>query len=129
MSIIILGLLLYFGGKHLVRRLGIPRSFEDVAKWGFALFVLVVVVSGLPELFGAIGSIAGDLPSTDAGESVALLLITGLGVIGYRSWRRQGEDVQHEPRLLPRRRALPPPPQAEHHKKNLVVLETVEEDE
>jgi hypothetical protein len=110
MTVLIVGLLVYFIGRHLVRMLGWPRSLEDGAKWSAILFAIAVAAMGLPRLVSGIDSVVGRLPPIDAGELIAVLLVVGLGVLGYVAWRKGEERVQHEPRFLPRKRALPPPP-------------------
>ena len=94
----------------MVHLLGWPRRLEDGAKWSAFLFAAVVAAMGLPQLATAIGSQFGRLPSIDGGQLVTVLLVVGLGVLGYVAWRKGEEGAQVEPRLLPRRRALPPPP-------------------
>lgn len=129
MTVLFVGFVLYFLGKYLVRHLGWPRSLEDGAKWSATLFVVAVAAMGLPKLVGAIDSEVGRLPSVDPGELAAVLVVVGLGVLGYVAWRKGEEPVEKEPKLLPRRRALPPPPQTDHHEDHFAIVEPTDDDQ
>jgi len=128
-TVLIVGFVIYLLGKYLVRSLGWPRRLEDGARWSAILFVAAVVAMGLPSLVSVIDSQVGRLPSVGTGELAAVLVIVGLGVLGYVAWLKGEERVEKEPRLLPRRRALPPPPQGGHNDEHFTIVEPTEEDE
>lgn len=128
-TVLIVGLLIYLLGKYLVRSLGWPRRLEDGAKWSATLFAAAVVAMGLPKLASVIDAQLGRLPSIEAGELAAVLVIVGLGVLGYVAWRKGEERVDKETRLMARRRALPPPPRGGHNDEHFAIIEPTEEDE
>ena len=88
---------------------------DDAAKWGSALLVVALLMTGLPKFVEREASQLGPVPSVDLGQLLVVLMVTGLGVLGFIAWQRGSSDTKNhaEPRLPPRRRALPPPPAAE----------------
>jgi len=119
------GLVLYLVGKFLVR-MGWPRSIEDCAKWGAALYAVSVLANGIPKLVGAMGAEWAHRSTLDIGGIAAVLVIVGLGVLGYCGWHKEQEKSSTEPRLVPRRRALPPPPQTNHQDEHFTIVDDTE---
>lgn len=119
LSVLAVAFVLYVLGRLLVRYLGWPTDLAGAGRWGFALLVAAVLLSGLPDLAAHVVREVGPLPRVSLVELVATTTLLGLGVLGYVAWTRGKEARSHgaeAQRLLPRRRAVPPaPPIAAEH--------------
>lgn len=110
LTTLVVSLILFAVGRALVHFIGLPRSLADGAKWSAILFAFSIFATAIPQVTVAVESRLGALPSIGAGEFIAVLVIIGLGVLGYVVWRNGENDARPETRLQVRRRALPPPP-------------------
>lgn len=103
-------------GRVLVGALGWPTSRSAAARWCWALLVLAVLFTGLPEILHLFAKSIPPVPVISVAELVPVLVVLGLAALGYVGWARASElrdeqrrrDAQASTQL--RRRVLPPAP-------------------
>lgn len=109
----LIGGVLFFVGKAILKQLGNPFAVENATKWGLLFLSGVVLYQAAPQTIQALA--ATPIPSSDI---LALAVPLGYAVIafyGYLNLKRDILEPQREERerLPPRHRAAPPPPAAE----------------
>lgn len=104
-------------GKALLRSAGWPTSPDAALKWLVTLFVLAVIFSSLPAFLASLlntFATTAVLPQVGFFDVTALLLVSGLAVVGYAGWTRgELERMRGAEPIEHRERMLPPPPSPE----------------